>query len=176
MNKIKFIHITKTGGASIQNIIQHLDNVVLAHHHPIKPEDEQYTTFAVVRDPYARVESMYNFYKYRRNVVVENTFEGFVNNIKHYQNVSHGGTLMAFKPCFNYLSINGELKVSKVLRFENLRNDYIDFASTYGLPKQLEHVNKNNEKRPITWSPNMRKIVQEVYFKDFEVFDYPIWK
>ena len=173
--QFKHIHCAKTGGASIETTIKNLPNILWNGHSKIEKEDSQYYTFTSVRNPYDRVFSMYNFYKYKRNVVTEDNFEQFVRNISSYFNVLHGGKTMTFRPCFDYLSIDGELRVNRVLKFESLNKDWFEFATEFNFPRNLSHINVNSQKPKFdmsVYTPESKEIVGELFKNDFIHFGY----
>lgn len=191
MKKLRFIHITKTGGQSVvatvdpfipkERLIRHGENKGLTeilknlNHVPFMEDDLDRTTFAIVRNPYSRVESLYNFYKYKRkDVVTENTFRDFVMNIDFYykgEGVNHPP--FTFKSCFDYCNWNGEILVNHILKFENLKEDWEKFAKMYKLNTELQHRNANDKKEQnLIWDTDMINKVREVYHNDFEAFGY----
>lgn len=172
---LRFIHITKTGGMSVQRTIGTKNpRCLMADHKPFLKADLNRTTFAVVRDPYDRVKSLYNFYKYKRNVVKEDTFRDFVLNLDFYyagKNIGH--QYNTFWSCYDYLSLDGELKVNHVLRFENIAEEYHNFALKHKLPLELIHINKNDKKEDgLKWDMEMIDVVQRLYDNDFKYFNY----
>ena len=172
---IRFIHITKTGGRSIIDTTNpFIPTGEHPHHVPFQIEDLDRETFGVVRNPYDRVESLYNFYKYKRDIITEDTIKDFVLNYDYYhegKGINHPPC--TFKTCFDYLSWEGEMKTKHILRFENLQDDWKVFASKFNLPLQLKHSNINNTKESeIIWDDDMKEVIQRIYNKDFTTFNY----
>lgn len=175
---LRFIHITKTGGRSIIDtcgsriFIPRVEGEH-PHHVPFQKDDLDRNTFAVVRNPYFRVESLYNFYKHKRDVVTEDTFRDFVLNYDFYyqgENINH--PKHTFKTCFDYTSWEGEMKTKHILKFETIKKDWEELAKQSNLPLQLKHSNFNNKKEIVEWDDEMRGIIQEIYKQDFETFGY----
>jgi hypothetical protein len=176
MEKPRFIHITKTGGRSIIETCG--SNIFIPrgghpHHVPFQEGDLDRETFAVVRNPYSRVESLYNFYKYKRDVVNKNhSFRDFVINYDSYYNEAPTHPNHTFKTCFDYLSWEGEIKTKHILKFETLQGDWKAFATKFNLPINLKHSNSNNKKEDVVWDDEMKGIIQEIYKNDFLTFNY----
>lgn len=176
MGKPRFIHITKTGGRSI---IETCKGSILIpkgyhpHHVVFQEADLNRDTFAVVRNPYDRVESLYNFYKYKRDVVnKEHSFRDFVMNYDLYYNDAPNHPKHTFRTCFDYTSWEGEMKTKHILKFETLQADWKALAKQYNLPLQLKHSNINNKKEIVEWDDEMKGIIQEIYKQDFKHFNY----
>lgn len=176
MNKPRFIHITKTGGRSIIDTCG--GNIFIPkgnhpHHVTFQKEDLDRDTFAVVRHPYSRVESLYNFYKYKRDVIDKNhSFRDFVMNYDSYYNGAPNHPNSTFKTCFDYTSWEGEMKTKYILKFERLVSDWEKFATQFNLPIQLKHSNANNKKENVVWDDDMREVIQRIYQQDFKHFNY----
>lgn len=178
MGKPRFIHITKTGGRSI---IETCRNAIFIpkgehpHHLVFQEGDLNRDTFAVVRHPYSRVESLYNFYKYKRDVIdKDHSFRDFVINYDSYYNNPPNTPILTFKTCFDYVSWEGKMKTKHILKFERLASDWEKFATQFNLPTQLKHSNKNDKKENVVWDNDMREVIQRIYKQDFETFDYEI--
>ena len=176
MSKPRFIHITKTGGRSIIETCGnkiHIPRGEHPHHVPFQEGDLDRDTFAVVRNPYSRVESLYNFYKYKRNVINKShSFRDFVLKYDDYYNDAPNHPKHTFRTCFDYTSWEGEMKTKHILKFETLQADWYELAKQYNLPLELKHSNSNNKKEVVEWDDEMREVIQRIYNKDFETFNY----
>ena len=130
---------------------------------------------SVVRNPYDRLYSIYEFYKKKRKgIIFEETFESFIMNFekKYYKKYPQFDTL------YNFLTDEyDKLMPTDIIRFENLIEEYDVFCKKYNIDNNLIERNKNELKdNDICWSnlytEEMQKIVNEIFKKDFETFNY----
>jgi len=198
--KILFIHINKTGGSSIiraLNMMQVHLSAELIFSDKLK-NDEQYdlwkawtngkrrTTynwdsleniknywnvynkFSIVRNPWDRVVSDFFYCKKENFVSKELTFS---EEVKYNKDNKERWKL----PCYDWLSLNGDIVVENILRFENLEKDFRKMCSQLGLPNsiQLPHLNKTKHKHYTEYyNDETKQIVAEKYAKDIEYFGY----
>ena len=185
MNKqIIFIHIPKTAGYTISRCLDDINvlkdgygfNQEIARN-IIKIDDLQnnFTIIAVVRNPYDRLWSIYEFYRKKREDIEYNiTFENFILNFEKDYYLKKP----QFNTCFDYLTdVNGKLLATDILKFENLQIDYNNFCKKYQIINNLVERNKNDFKNldieyEDLYTEEMKKIVEKIFHKDFELFNY----
>jgi hypothetical protein len=198
--KILFIHINKTGGSSIVralNMLQVHLSVDLIFSSEIENDDQfniwegwkngkrrttynwdkltniknywnEYKSFSIVRNPWDRVVSDFFYCKKENYVPVELTFRNEVlynkDNFERWK-----------QPCYNWLTLNGEVAVQNILRFENLQSDFEKMCKQLELPDgiNLPHLNKTKHKHYTEYyDEETKQIVAEKYAKDIEYFGY----
>ena len=180
--EIIYIHIPKTAGYTIGRCLRDVgclkDGYGFSHNiakEIIKKEDKNCIIMSVVRNPYDRLYSIYEFYKKKRNgIIFEETFESFIMNFekKYYKKYPQFDTLC------NFLTDEyDKLMPTDIIRFENLKKEYDVFCKKYNIDNNLIERNKNELKdNDICWSnlytEEMQKIVNEIFKKDFETFNY----
>lgn len=192
-----FIHIPKTGGQSITKYFMGFSGVAwedrrrfhLFHHsnpehgppqtahfsideyykNDFLPDDviDQTIKFSVVRNPWDRLWSEYNF-NWAHLCSWDEFFHHFPNHI--YDDYKTGrDALRHIKPQIQFLNDDVE-----ILRFENLRNDFSAFCLRHDLPNcVLPMMNKS-------WvcdyfdiyDAEKIDIVREFYAKDIATFNY----
>jgi len=186
---LKFIHITKTGGTSIENVGKQ-NNILWGMYHkeyrwwhePFKNKPEylkrKYNWFTVVRNPYTRIVS--EFYckwgtKIKNDKKSINKLE-FNQIIKHHivnrNNLNRKiGQYGHYKEQYLYLDKKYNIHI---LKFENLSYDFDNLMKKYSLNIKLDiHDNKNNKIHTVSsLSPEVIKIINSVYDKDFKMFGY----
>ncbi|MGA1441029.1 MAG: hypothetical protein ACO4CU_14530, partial [Ilumatobacteraceae bacterium] len=198
-----FIHINKTAGTSIVRGAG--DRIVNAGHRTasswITEHGRPAPLFSVVRHPYDRVRSEYDYRRRRRLSGEDNphlanldlslddwvvaTFDRdefrttafFERNGVPYlaQNVVDGVSIW-FMPQFAWSSDgDGSILVDDVLRFEQLGADREAWCDRYGIDARLPHENRSAGG---PWStddlgPAARQLIVEHHRVDFEVFGYP---
>lgn len=194
---LKFMHITKTGGTSIEEAGLKL-NVTWGMYHTKREKAygfwhalpttkdaallRKYDWFTVVRNPFDRVVSEF-WCKWggsgRPRHVNASNFNAFIaqqlktddaGNLRRPSHVGH------YVPQTKYLSLLnlGPDIVLRVLRFEHLARDFAHLLRLSGLPNvDMPLVNKN--RRPFNVSHltlDTAALIRRVYRSDFEVFGY----
>jgi beta-1,4-mannosyl-glycoprotein beta-1,4-N-acetylglucosaminyltransferase len=179
---IIFIHIPKTAGYAIGRCLRNCnflkDGYGFSHNiarNIIKPNHINCVVLGVVRNPYDRLYSIFEFYKKKRDVIDKNeSFENFILNFeeKYYLQEPE------FNTCYDFLTDKlGNLMATDIIKFENLQTEYDDFCKKYNLINNLIKMNENNLKDTnIDWSKlynnEMKIIVEKIFYKDFSVFNY----
>lgn len=76
----------------------------------------------------------------------------------------------------NVVSANGQQVASRILRVENLAQDYADFARTQGWPEDVYHFNRSTYLQPgakyCEDDPVLAHGLRNIMSKDFEVLGY----
>ena len=176
-HKFMFYHIPKTAGTSMYSVFKqygvsaHVNEFhwtrVRSHtaveHTWDKYKGNEYFSFAVVRNPYDRMFSLYNFLKRRR--IIKETLEEFINKMDREPSQ------------FKLLNYNGVVPLSFVGKFENLEEDFnfiadkIKIKERYkDLPKLFKAVNNGNYKEQI--NNELKAIIDEKHHDDFINFNY----
>lgn len=195
-SKLKFIHITKTAGTSIENIgkihgmqwgrfsIQFSRDGTAQisndyWHHPysfysIKPYDKTIKLFTVVRNPYSRVLSecfcRWGGIKYDSKEDMNIYIQFRLNKIKmkDYE-------LNHFLPQYMYVyDDDGKQIVHHVIRFEKLETEFENLMKQYGLSIKLDVRTMTNKKKYSIddFTDETMQLINEVYKKDFLLFNY----
>lgn len=204
-NKILFIHIPKNAGTSIERTVfndynfenkndgdyligyssefkinlQHATINELLQFNLITEEVlEQYNSFAVVRDPFTR--SISSYFWLMKDLKIEDSFKNFLLEQGQFskENLSknkiqvkdHMYTQSAFLKC------NDEIKVKKILRFEDLPYAFNDYMDVIGNEAKLTMHYKKNKKSLFKiiklFNEDNVKLIQERFEEDFINFDY----
>jgi len=185
--QLKFIHITRTGGTSIEQ--SGLDNNKFWGRYDISygifdepftlkydALKKNYSWFTVVRNPYTRIISEYNYLKVilrirnSDNIIIFNScIEKWLLTIKNSGKV-HGWHLTP-----QYLYVDSKYDI-RILKFENLTNNFNELMDKYQynikLNKIVNMTNKQITVKDIT--PSNIELIKAIYKKDFEQFDYPV--
>ena len=175
---IIFIHIPKTAGVSIGHGFMrdgHLKPGFRVTHsygkNLVSEHDKNRIVLGVVRNPYDRLWSLYEFYrKKRKNIQTDISFENFI--LDYEKDFYPKGE--KFSTCLDYLTDkDGKMLTTDIIRFENLEKDYASFCEKYQIQNTLKHANKNEEKEPNPeYTPQMREVVERVFRKDLDTFNY----
>lgn len=180
MKELKFVHITKTGGSSVEDIgIKY--GIEWGRFHseygwwhsflPLKNESfkKKYNWFTIVRNPYSRIVS--EFYCPWARGFDQKTLDVEVFNKIIIEKIQQRSSIGChWSEQYKYIDEN----VSHILKFENLKQEFNDLMKIYNLNIQFNiHQNKSfkifNEKN---LSKKTIDLINEVYDKDFSFFNY----
>lgn len=192
-----FIHIPKTAGISIQQWYRktygkfhkcmHGD----VRHPNIKQEMQYSDSFCVVRNPYDLVSS---WYRYKRQMLQEPRhwdqeeleawrkgfdywLPAYIDKINYTRDKTTGGynPISPSRCQLDYITEDGEIKVTHILKFETLNEDIKQINAITGKDVQLPHRNKTEvqfrDYRKV-YTKKTRKLVEKYYEKDLNQFDY----
>ena len=189
--ELKFMHVTKTGGTSIERAGMKL-NVSWGKFHTFTEKAygfwhdlptrknphliRKYDWFTVVRNPFTRVVS--EFWcpwggRGRPNEVNISSFNAFVAQqvtSQHHRFAGH------WTPQAKYLSVLsfGPDMLLRVLHFESLRDDFARLCRLSGLPAvDLPTLNVQTHSFNVShFMPDTLNLIRNAYELDFEVFGY----
>jgi len=182
--ELKFIHITKNAGTSIENsAIKHHIYWGRFHkeygywHIPFIKIDksirDKYDWFVVVRNPYTRILSEYyckwgGVGMFYMSVEYMNTYLiRKIKNIKEEVNKCH------YVEQYKYIDDTSKIYI---IHFENLENEFNDLMKKYKLEYiKLEKSNTKPFDAPYKvsdFSNELINLINEVYDKDFKLFGY----
>jgi hypothetical protein len=190
-NELKFIHITKTGGTSIEDIgllngvmwgrhDKLLKECNIPWHLPLKLYKKNiYHTeilFTVVRNPYERIVSEC-FCKwgsrFKKNDLL--TIDDFNEYIHDRVSKVSNGDFFHFVPQSEYTHDNdGKQIIHHILKFENLKEEFNNLMKLYSVNINLTmHVNKSVKLFNVDDINEINIIlINDVYNKDFELYNY----
>ena len=173
-----FIHIPKCGGTSIEKTLggSKYGGHSFASTLKIKYKEiwESYYTFTIVREPFSRFASAYNYLKQRnlnpalqnKNILLSKDINDYIVNYFRTDSVLH------MLPQYNFITDNDEIIVDDVFKYEELENSWKKILTKLNVPiKELPHMNKT-KKYSIEYSKESMDILYEYYKKDFELLHY----
>lgn len=189
-NKCIFIHIPKCAGISVSeslfgnNAGDHMS--ILRYQLAFsEAEFDSYFKFTFVRNPFDRLVSAFFFLKRgglnegdrnwaEANIGRFNSFEDFVHNWVTKENVR---TWKHFAPQYQYVfePHNSKMQVDFLGFFENLEEDYRHIKVRIKDSLDLQALNKSKNRKldyQGYYTDSMRKIVEQVYYRDIELFGY----
>ena len=191
MNKeIKFIHITKTGGTSIENCGKK-KNILwgkyhkeysLDHHNIFKniPKEIKikYDWFTVVRNPYSRIISEFHCPFFGHNSLFYNRdnkikFDNNKFNEWIQERIINRFNYPSYHFIEQYLYIDEKININ-ILKYENLKNEFELLMSKYNLDIILDRHDNNSEKKFTinNLTNDTILLINKVYYNDFIKFNY----
>jgi hypothetical protein len=192
-----FVHIPKTAGNSVNRAfnIEWQDHKDLARYAAELPPEtfESYYKFAIVRNPWERILSDYNYQLKKSRPEASKLFvrretggrrhfrewlETALADPKRYPPAAWGGDVSPgihrWSPQVDWITVGGRIAVDRVLRMEHLPEDFFAVCSALGLPQtRLPHRNRRFH-WPYRWyyDDEARRLVEDYYQGDIEAFGY----
>ena len=189
--ELKFLHITKTGGTTIENIANS-KGIKWGRYHltgrdemPYWHDDltvlppalkQKYDWFAVVRNPYDRIISEYHcpwMGTSKKTHTISDFNASIIKLILQRAKFSRKNGGGHYREQWRYID---NLTNVHILKFETLQTDFDALMLKYGLDLKLGSVYNN---RGLTkkfsvddLSPAAIRLINEVYRKDFFLFGY----
>ena len=187
-NKFFFVHIPKTAGISIASSL----GLSFDGHKPFSNYqarlEEDYKSFAVVRNPYDRFISNY-FYVFQKNekglpksqyrsnrhpdldTLQGKSIKECINMLK---NEPQKLRLEIWQPQHYFICLNNVILVDRILKYESLKHNFKKICKLWNLGyHELITDNKTDHTHYDDYlDKNDKKFIYEFYKKDFEIFDY----
>jgi len=160
---MEFLHIPKTGGSSVQAVID-IKTQSWGHYAiSLIPEEKRETVWAVIRNPYDRAVSIWRYLLEQKRTVLD--FKEFwLSNPNHP--ASRIGSIEL--PQTDYISVNGEIAVKTLVEFNDLPRF---IQTTFG--KELPHKNKSDRgEYKEYYDDEMYDLITEKYKQDLTLFNY----
>ena len=179
-DKLMFVHIPKTAGTSILNVLKdkgldpwdrksvdyprgHLPLVLLKQQNIIS---ESVFSFAVVRNPYTRTYSC--FHQFNKTNKTNISFTEYLKNIQR-NNISRITPLLHLPQYLYVIDEHGTIATDKTYRFENLDELKNDFALEIGFDNPGNYVVELYNK---DYTNEAIDLVHKLYRSDFDRFGY----
>jgi len=167
-----FIHIPKTGGKSLieffhQNNIPYIYNLHKTISELWNVGNQDYYNITIVRHPYDRVLSFYNFFTKLENSPFSNlSFDEFISNIESISPL--------IKPCYDFCTIDSKIQIDYIIKLENLFEDVGGLCNLLSIqfPDKFPMVNTNENYSVRKLSSNHKNKIVKVFEKDFKTFSY----
>lgn len=199
--RIKLVHIPKNAGNAVLETYSEQGVTVWGHNvrdvdYKKFPEDlkwklvrkfpivfaKYYNSFAIIRNPWDRVYSAYNYLSKGGNC--DEDYQDYERYVKPFNDFNHfvkAGLKTAsekqlhFLPQLSWITDRrGKIVVDHVLMYEKLEIELSEYIKSRGLnPKKLKVVNKKNFKDyKHFYSNESTSIVRNIYAETIERFNY----
>tara|TARA_B100000886_G_scaffold317088_1_gene256121 strand:- start:1739 stop:2350 length:612 start_codon:yes stop_codon:yes gene_type:complete len=195
--KIIFIHIPKTGGTSIEDIISNgqkkkkkpdyfygvVKGKALQHLTALEIKDrfdkfDEYLKFVTVRNPYERLISEYYWCQIKgighKHGQSFDDFLDYVKNIVKVGKFNENKYIDHFIPQYKFVYDNNfNIIVDKIFYFEEF-GKIINFSKEITNNKNIKNIHKlkQNKKKKIKLNESQKSIIYNIYEKDFVLFNY----
>lgn len=200
--KCVFIHIPKTAGTSIHNKLYNRtdsENYHKTFFELLNEHDaelfESYWSFSVVRNPYDRFISAFEYAKTVTQEIDPNSnFNDFIKKMEGNSSSFYSYLPIYFMPQFKFITIKNIVLVDEILRFENIKEDWQKLATKLNDFKVKRHssvgaisyanIHTKLDVMNVTASRlnrsvddyftnvDCKNIIYNLYKKDFEIFNY----
>ena len=198
--KTIFVHITKNAGESIEKSLNIYptdkdicfknywgiknNREVLQHYTAQEIKDsmsndiwESYFKFAVVRDPWSRAVSEYNWYlQYGPTITFKEWVESLPNRLNinssiHILEVGHN--IEQYK----YLcDKDRKILVDHIIKFDNLKEEFDKLCRRKSWDIELIHTNKSKANKKVDWrsyyDEKSLELISKIYKTDIEMFGF----
>ena len=188
--ELRFIHITKTAGTSIENtgkkngilwgmFDKEYGTEHISWHIPFFQKNKglkrKYDWFMVVRDPYSRILSEFHCPWLNHLINRDVDREGFNAQITNLiENRKMPGLGYHFCEQWKYVDPSHDIIIN-VIKFENLEEEFLTLMEKYDIDiHELSNENKGLEKRfKINDLSNGNiRLINNIYDRDFKLFNY----
>ena len=183
LKKPIFIHILKCGGTSVEaalGIPKTHDTALIRRRRVGAAAWERAFTFSVVRHPYSKVISHYNFRHRHDETGVRSdriSLNDWIMRAYGEKDPRYHDRPLWFVPCAHWLCDEvGKVLVDHVARLETLDQEWPKIAARIGTDAELPHRNTSRADAQ-DWSvlsPRAREIIDQVFRPDFEIFGYRV--
>jgi hypothetical protein len=185
MKQLKFIHITKCAGTTIENIgIK--NNILWGRFHkeygwwheifPIKSQKLKlkYDWFVIVRNPYERlISEFYCKWGGIGDMDIDNINEEQFNSYIKMRILQRGHQGSHYTEQYKYIDHNMFIYI---IKFENIEIEFNELMKKYKLDIVLNQKdNASRYKKRFTvksFTPELIKFINKIYHKDFITFGY----
>lgn len=185
-----FVQITKNASSAIHDALR--NNSDYSHDHALyidilsnnDPElIESYYSFAVVRNPYDRFVSAWEYLSNYEEVRWPLSFEETVRQFHKRGRFFYTSEDLVWWPQARFISIKKIILVDKVLRYETLSEEWPGVVEEivkrtpegFSRPKELlDRMNTNPREKSLDeyYTPELKEMVYDLYRRDFEMFGY----
>lgn len=179
-----FIHVPKTGGTSVKKVLMGYkegtcackQTHITSHDHltalNIQKSNpglfKKFFKFSIVRNPYDRLVSEFHWRAYNKQY----TFAKFIRGLPDGSKTS---THLKPQHLFIYDKDNKTLLVDQVVRFEKYNSEIVKLYRKHKVkynPRLAKINNTEHKNYAKYYTPELYKIVNNVYKLDFEIFNY----
>ena len=145
---------------------------------PLKYTYDEYFKFCFVRNPWARVWSLYTMIrKNGKYWHLYNNFSNFVNKLEYFSENKDLPTWFRFgaSPLEKFIKSDGKILVDHVFKLEDINVEFVDKMKGIGINiDNIPHNNKVNKKYEYRkyYNNKLQKIVENLYQYEIKQYNY----
>lgn len=175
-----FIHVPKCGGTSVERalglpLLNH-DTALERYRFLGEHRWRERLTFAVVRDPYARLASSYFYLHQTAKTALPDLQEEFRYWLFRWQTLREDGALPSTlrSQCWWLSDASGKQLVDHICRIEQIGEDIKPIAARLDREINVQHLKIAPQQIDYDdlYTPATRGMVKDLYREDFERFGY----
>ena len=192
--KFVFVHISKTGGLSIRNVLRKFSDTEIKGW-PTKPSHSKYReyardldlskyyVFSCVRNPWDRLVSMYSYWRRETGAHPHNHgIDQLTREVGFKDWIEHIGKIDTSSEDFRHIqnqcdwleNDKGEIKLDKIVRFEQIDQGFTGVCADLGIEgRKLPHRNRSKHKDYRTYyDERTRETANRMFSRDIREFGY----
>jgi chondroitin 4-sulfotransferase 11 len=182
-DRYSFIHINKCGGTSIEYFLKIPKSHDTAEQRIIaigSKRWEENFTFAVVRNPYARVVSYHKWYfrKYQSKFQEIPPINDWIKAAFTKDDIDYFEGNPFFKaPCFDWVTVDNEVVVKNIIKLENLDSEWRQLCKNLSINHAPLNVSNSTSMHSAKHAYDILDndsidIINNLFKKDFDAFSY----
>lgn len=171
-----FVHIPKNAGTSLNSVLEIPDknrgHRTALELYQMYPEYRNTLSLAVVRNPWDRMVSLFEYRKKKRHIKHLEEDVSFEKWILDKRTPFYAGH-MEWMNQSDIISTNGTSLVSNILRYEYLEEDYKELQNYFKTLPSLKKLNSTDRGDYQEYYTNIsRDYVKTLFLKDIKTFGY----
>jgi chondroitin 4-sulfotransferase 11 len=185
-NKFIFVHINCCAGTSLENALKDWgdwhpndrpgvlpafsQHSLIGEYFAAYPKAEDYFTFAIVRNPWARMATYYATHEAYHNM----EFGEWVERLGvHDEEKTLYDHARMYSSCASWICLKDQIAVDYVGRFEQLGSAFNTVIQKLGIDASLPHLNQSGRKHYAEFYDRAsQEIIAKRFCKDIELFGY----
>lgn len=187
-----FVHVPKAAGQSIKAAMGIHDDDAFGHltaqgfRHADTDRFDRYTTFAIVRDPVARLRSGFTYLKTttryahdrawaQRHLAGIDDFAAFVDRLDSTAFRARVMPWIHFRPQADFVTDMGDrVIIDRIIRLEDMDRDLPPLLEELGIDAAMPRTNSSaSAGRTDQLDPARLAVVRDLYARDYDILGYP---
>jgi hypothetical protein len=176
--KVNFIAIPRTGTNSIRALIPY-ENDGYSNHASIRKTKDERFSFAVIRHPLQRLMSWWKYHKYPQydefaHIYGSSFRDWAYNGFQHHWTpdyLEHRMVSSPLRQCDFICNEDGEIIVDRLINYDALQQQFTQALRPYMHETRLPKINPSPSNITISLSPQILKLTQVIFQRDWEIYN-----